>query len=665
MNLINWNEEQFKDFDSKFAYDKDDLGVTKNNEGFLIKLWQPIAKNVEVLIFKDYLSNDFQVLNMNKKEQIWELQLSNEYQGSFYQYRITHSDDSVTIALDPYAKSMAPFNHLQQKVGKALIFDWDTTINKPQKLQPQISNNIKAIVYELQIRDFTSIYPGKLQAKNGTFNAALEANIFEHLTNLNITHLQLLPLQSTYTVNEFEQKIYLQNQGNGWNTNYNWGYDPHNYFTLNGIFSSDPLSSVQRIHEFANFINEAHKNKIGIIMDVVFNHLMHNDIFNNILPGYYFRNNAKQYPVDQPPLATQRFMVRKLIIDVLKYFVQYFNVDGFRFDLSCFFDKQTHEQIAFELRKINPNIILHGEAWPFSDLEFSSTYIKGYNDNDFEFAYFNDTLRDSITCNENNKSQKGLIIENNLEQFKRYVSSIVGNLKDYKWGDIEHSNNFYDLFANTTKINLGYVSCHDGFTLWDKIIINSKNNTFEELIEKYRKALIMLHTTQGRKLLLAGTELLQSKPCDFSGQDGNRCEVSLSKDYLNLNAEKNMVHPNTYKTTDYVNSMKWQNLNLPLVKDKVFDFISQLNAFKLETEFFNLTDLEQIQKNINFVEVNSSKGLIIFEVAVNKEKVVVMHNFSTHKHLYEQYKDMNVLFSSKLEQVSSFELLPFESKILR
>ncbi|UUD36349.1 alpha-amylase [Mycoplasmopsis citelli] len=665
MNFKKLSESQIQAFDKEFAYLEDDLGVVYFQDYIQIKLWQPLAKNVEILLFSNYQASDYQTLEMIKEGPIWKILLNKKYQHFYYQFQITHKNNQVTIALDPYAKSMAPFNHFQEKVGKGFIFNWQDEIKKPSPLKAKINSVNEAIIYELQIRDYTSLYPNALQNTKGTFNAALEVGIFDHLNQLNFTHLQLLPIQNTYTVNEFNQSIINQGEGSGFSTNYNWGYDPHNYFSINGIFSSDPLNPKVRINEFAHFVNQAHQKRIGIILDVVFNHLFNNDILNNILPGYYFRENAKVKPVDQPPLATQRVMTRKLIIDVLKYFVEYFDIDGFRFDLSCFFDKKTHEEISEELRKIKPNIILHGEAWPYSDLEFNSTYIKGYKTNNFEFGYFNDTMRNAITCYENDKSIKGLIFEKSKDQFDKYISSVVGNIKEYHWKDIPHSEHFYDLFNDDTTTNLVYLACHDGLTLWDKIAVHAKDKSFEELLQMYRKSLIMLYATLGRKLLLAGTEFLQSKPCDISGADANKCEKMSIKDYLNLNPDKNSVHENSYKTTDYVNGLKWNNLNIKGVKENIYDFVSNLNKFKLKYSHFNLISAEEINQKLSFIKANYEDGLLIYKVADNNIEITVMHNFSDNIYTFEEYIQHTTLFSSLIIQDQKANVLQaHESKIL-
>ncbi|WP_025755369.1 alpha-amylase family glycosyl hydrolase [Mycoplasmopsis cricetuli] len=666
MKKNNLSKNFLKKIDQKYFYSKNDLGVTYSKEKIVIKLWQPIALGVNLLIFEDYNTNNFQSIKMKFANGIWSATLDFEYDQKYYQFEIKHQDNSKTVALDPYAKSMAPFNFLNDKLGRGYIFNWQKLIKKPRPLKNIFLNKNKTIIYELNIRDFTSLSNKNFKNKKGTFAAAIENNIFPYLKKLNFTHLQLLPIQATYTINEFELNILNKGKGNKENTNYNWGYDPHNYFSLNGNYSQNSLNPIVRINEFSNFVDQGHKNNIGIIIDVVFNHLMHNDILNNIFPGYYFRDNAKQYPVDQPPLATERKMVQKLIVDVLKYFILYFDVDGFRFDLSSFFDKQTHEYIAKELYKIKPTLILHGEAWPFSDLKFKNTYIKGYNDNNFQFAYFNDTVRDSITVNENNQKQKGLIINKNYHQFKRYISSIVGNIKKFNWPkNVIYSKNFYDLFSKNSDTNLGYISCHDNLTLWDKIITNAVGWTFEQIIESYRKALIMLATTQGRKLFLAGTELGQSKPCDNSGQDFDKCKLMLSKDFLKLKPDDFKVHPNSYKTTDYVNGIKWNNLNNLKIKKYIFNLIAQLNKFKLTYLHFNLNNENQINQAIKFIEVNYSKGVIVFEISINNQILAILHNFNNNTYEYLNYSNKEVIFSSKLNPVLSEQLLPFESKILK
>ncbi|WP_027121282.1 alpha-amylase family glycosyl hydrolase, partial [Mycoplasma leonicaptivi] len=477
MKLYKKSVEFFQRFDKKYPYKKDDLGVKFLRNNIQIKLWQPFAQEIDLLVYdKEDTKKVVEIIPMTKVRYTWVVNIDLSFEGFYYQFKITQSNGDVNLALDPYVISLAPFNWKGQEngVGKGALVNIKSKEAgpKPRQLKSNLNNSVDPYIYELHIRDFTSgLEQDRFKSRLGTFDAAIDHKIFDYLKELNITHLQLLPIQSAYTVNEFDLGIYSKGHGRGWTTNYNWGYDPHNYFSINGIYSSDPQNPYARIKEFRNFISKAHQKGIAVIIDVVYNHMMTNTILNNVLPGYYYRNLAKQFPVNYPPLADERYMVRKLMIDSLKYFVKEFRVDGFRFDLSCFHHFETIDEIAKELREINPNIILHGEAWPFSDLEHSKSYIKGVRGNNINFGYFNDTLRDAIKGSEHEGYFKGLIHEFSEESFKKYVSSIVGNIKDYDFKGVSHANDTYSLFADNIGMNLAYSACHDGMTLWDKLNI--------------------------------------------------------------------------------------------------------------------------------------------------------------------------------------------------
>ncbi|WP_036452124.1 hypothetical protein [Mycoplasma buteonis] len=655
MNVKKQNDDFFKKFDHKYANLNAKLGIQYIEKEICVSLWQPIAKKVELLIFdKNDWDKKIATFDMTCEKFVWTTKISQNYDSFYYQFQITHDDESITLALDPYALSMAPFNWSgnEKKVGKAAFvnINSDKAGCKPINLNSSLDNSLDPYIYELHVRDFTSLKnQNKLKHRLGTFESLLEADIFKHLRDLSITHLQLLPIHSTYTVNELDSKIYLKGEGTKWTTNYNWGYDPHNYFTINGIYSLNPQDPYSRISEFRKFVNHAHKNKIGIILDVVYNHMMTNDIFNNILDGYYYRDNAKVVPVSQPPLADERLMVKKLIIDSLKHFVTEYGVDGFRFDLSCFMHAETLQEIAIELRKLNPNIILHGEAWPFSDLKYEESWIKGSATNNYNFAYFNDTLRNSIKGGENG-IERGLIIENNEIFFKQYVSSIVGNLKTFDFQNFEHSDNDYDLFSDNLGMNLAYSHCHDGMTLWDKINTSSFNLSFQDRLERYRQGVLLSVATFGRQFMMAGTELLQSKPMDITGMDSDRGFPSNYLDELIDDPDLNQYHSNSYKTTDFVNGLKWHHLENEMVKQYIYYFVKDLNAFRKNTNFFKARNLLELKNKFSFIKVNSSTGIIIFQIKNNNETIIVAHNFESENYVMD-FKFMNnfkILINTKL-----------------
>ncbi|WP_117274924.1 alpha-amylase family glycosyl hydrolase [Mycoplasmopsis edwardii] len=669
MNLTRKTSDFFKDFDAKFAYKNSNFGASFLGKKINIKLWQPLAKKVEVLIFKKHSdSKPFsmfemkkeKVINENKNETfIWTLELkASEFRNMFYQYAITQEDGTKTIALDPFAKSMAPFNWEgeEDRVGKGAFIDFSSTKvgKKPRDLKTKWNNSVDANIYEMHVRDFTSLLKDtSFHKKKASFKNLIDAGIFKYLKKLNITHLQLLPIHSAYTVNDLNKKIYKKSQGTGWTTNYNWGYDPHNYFTINGLYSSKPSDPYSRIKDLKEFVDEAHKNGIGIILDVVYNHMMTNSTYENVLPGYYYRDNAKVKPVIYAPLADERDMTKKIIIDSLKYFVEEFNVDGFRFDLSCFHHKETLDEVASTLRAIKPNVILHGEAWPFSDLEFTKSYIKGARGNDIKFGYFNDTLRDAIKGSEHEGYHKGLIHAYSEENFKKYVTSVVAGLKDFDFKDTPHSALPYDLYNNDVKVNLSYAACHDGMTLWDKVNIFADNKSFMQRIEMYRQALMMTILTQGRQFILAGTELLQSKPCDMSGEEGYKCQVSPFDDF-NEKPDNNAYSPNSYKTTDYTNGIKWDHLDKKEVQNYVFDFLSDLNKFRQETEYLRLDTNEKVFSRVKFLFSDIKSGILIYSIAneANDKELLALHNFGNQNFKTDNYQG-NLLFDSKIKSIKN------------
>lgn len=674
MNIKGQTEEFFKDFDAKYAYKKADLGTKFHKNHIEIKFWQPLALDVKLLIFQNYSDiNETISFSMEKEETVWVVKIEKKYEGKLYQFLITHPDNSKTVALDPYAYSLAPFDWeaKEDKIAKGAIVNLD---NKSKcgiikhLLKTEFNCQVDPIIYELHIRDFTSLKKAKEKEKLGTFDATLKHDIFKYLKNLNITHVQLLPIHSTYSLNENNIKMLKKGEGKGWATNYNWGYDPLNYFSINGSYSTNPSDPYNRIKEFKRFVDKAHKSKIGVILDVVYNHMMINSIYDNILPGYYYRDNAKVKPVIYPPLASQRYMVRKLIYESLKHFVEYYDVDGFRFDLSSFIDKETLDYCFKNLRKIKPNLVIHGEAWQFSDLDFKDSYVKGISDNNHSFGYFNDSLRSIITWDEFG-SGPGLITKVNNEKVAKYRSCVIGNINNYKWPsyDFKYSKNSNDLFTKHVGNNLAYVACHDGGTLWDRIITESLNKDLKikDLLDQYRQALILQITTQGRQFFLAGTELAQSKPADKSGQDFHKSFYSYAKDYFELNSDENKYHFNSYKTTDYTNGLKWNNLENPWIKKELYRWFIRLLKFRQSTKYFRLNSSEEINKYLKFNWDIKDQNVVDYSIKFNeKEKVRVIHNFNQSNYKTIDLKKYKVLFCSKIGIFNTKEILGHCSYIL-
>ncbi|EFF41291.1 alpha-amylase family glycosyl hydrolase [Mycoplasmopsis alligatoris] len=631
MNFKNKKNIFFVDFDKKYAKTNAQLGYFFENGQITFNFWQPIAKEVKLKIYNE---NQQEILRQKMAflNGLWTTQIEEKYEKFLYKFQIKHDDNSKTLALDPYAKALANFewNGNIRKLGFGQIINLNSSkLNyQIQKLETNFNNITDPLIYELHVKDFTSLLnQNNFKSKLGTFNCALEKGIFNHLNDLSISHLQLLPLHSVYTVNCNEVKIIKKGQASGWKTNYNWGYDPHNYFAINQSYSSNSNDPYTSILEFKKFVDQAHKHKIGVIVDVVYNHTMTNKIYDKILNGYYYRYNTtkKSVPVNLAPLASERTMVRKMIIDSLIYWVKTYDIDGFRFDLSTFIDKETLILLTNELRKIKPNIVLHGEAWKFTNLNYQDSFTKGETTNNLNFAYFNDTHRDALKGSEMLFKDDGLMLKTKSKRFSQFISSVVGNLTNYNFADnVKFAKNKYDLFADNLGMVLNYVACHDGYTLWDKINLKS-DLSIDKKLATYKQLLLASIACQGRQLILAGTELLQSKPCDKTGEEWKKSHKALGEQLFDDQADDNLFCHNTYKTSDFVNGIKWDHLNKSKTKD-IYEFCKKLFAFRQNSDFFRISNVEELNKRLKFITVKN--GCVLYTISGKNDFVVVMHNFT-------------------------------------
>ncbi len=336
--------------DSCFFSDDVDFGLTMKNNTASFKLWSPPAVRVEILLF-DKIFKTIKVqksfLFKNSRPGIWEYHLKpkdiglKSLDGIYYQFKIfAYGKDR--IAFDPYAKSMAVFDSASDdKIGKGAIIDIRSNKANPTCFKRVYSNykftanDSDIIIYEINIRDFT-IQPGIIDKKiAGTFKGLIEK--IDYLKKLGITHVQLMPVNKAYTQNELDQSFTGKSAKE---SNYNWGYDPMNYFTLEGRYSTNPYDPYSRIYEFKEMIQALHNAGIGVILDVVFNHTYIADTFESIAAGCYYRL-TDEFKISGhtgagASIESRHKQVQKFIIDVLKFYVSEYHIDGFRFALLSF-----------------------------------------------------------------------------------------------------------------------------------------------------------------------------------------------------------------------------------------------------------------------------------------------------------------------------------------
>ncbi len=654
----------------KFLYKGDDLGVTFKVDGNIkIKVWAPNIKNI---LLNLYSKNDSQRLIFSKnmarlRDDIWSLILKEEETGYlnldkfFYDFKVEHLDGSIKYALDPYAKSMASFapNEDVNNIGKGSIVSMNSENAGVKPISIGMSNlgsPTDMVVYEIHVRDFT-IDTGIENA--GTFKAFYEYEKgIEHLKELGITHVQFLPIQNYFTVNEDEKKY------NEIGSAYNWGYDPHNYFTLEGWLAADAEDPYGRIREFRNLVNKLHENKIGVIMDVVYNHTYKWDIFENLTPGSYYRMFGQSISGGTgagPTLESRNPMVRKLIIDSIKFFIEEYGVDGFRFDLMGFMDIET----MMEIRKaVGDNIILQGEAWNFTDLPINEAPVKGHIANyphGINLAVFNDSTRDSYLGKIHEKG----FVQGNYDFTDVCRAGIIGNIIDYYSKSV--SIDVYHRFAYSPNENLQYLSIHDGFTLWDKINL-TYDGDMKKRIELAKFSLGMLLTSQGKIILQGGTEIGLTKPLgEKHHPEDPESDRAHTSEFINLDDDLGNIthyHENSYSSSDFVNKIRWGRKDHILFSN-LYRYSSGLIKLRRHANAFRYSTSENIKKGLKFILEDDFNAYRVIAYTLDNtleysygsgieripyRKFVVVHNgsFETLKLKDDEFfSEMDILVDSK------------------
>jgi len=578
-----------KYIDKEFNYDGD-LGAIYKDNKVNFKLWAPLAEDIILIIYdKNDSSKSILERHMQKLDKgLWYTTLSNrdiadDPNGYFYQYRVINPH-FTKLVLDPYAKSMAIFNNSTDKVGKGAIINPSKTgkVDSFANFKDyKIKDNSDVIIYEVHVRDFTShpILEGTLEHRFGTFKSFIEK--LDYIKNLGITHIQLLPVMAYYSGDESEYDKKELNYS-ALNNNYNWGYDPQNYFSLDGAYSIDPKNPLKRIQEFKELINEIHKKDMGVILDVVYTHMYKTDFLDDIVPGYYFfkDQNGKYVGSFGNNLATTNFMVKKLILDSIKYWISEFKIDGFRFDMMGDIDRDTVEEAYLEAKKLNPNIVFLGEGWrTFSAYNYG---VKGADQDWLEqidnISMFSDEFRNLIKSGYGSEGEPRFISNGEVD-IKTLFKSIIGLPTNTK--------------ADKPSDSVQYIESHDNMTLTDVIAvaINKKPlESLDEIHKRIRLANTLLFTSQGLAFLHAGQEFGLSK----EWREINNPEDKFIKTQIGT------FITDSYNASDAINNFDWTLMQKQPYK-KTLELTTALIDLRKKTDAFRLKDRDLVEKNVTLL----------------------------------------------------------------
>lgn len=565
-------DEQYANFP---VYTGDDLELKVDSKGTHFTLWSPQADAASVQIYDtDRNTAPVQTLEMKKSDNgTWRASVPEQLYGKFYTFTVTVGGKQLDPTPGIWAKATGTNGH------RAAIIDFSRTNPEgwDKDKGPATKNITDAVIYEMHHRDF-SVHPSSGIVHKGKFLALTEpetrsskgdATGIDHLKELGVTHVHILP---SYDYNSVDESQLPSNQ-------YNWGYDPYNYNTPEGSYSTDPARPETRVTEMKEMVKALHDAGIGVIMDVVYNHTADNDKSNFSLtaPGYFYRHRPDGSYSDASgcgnETASERQMMSDFIVNSVKYWAQEYHIDGFRFDLMAIHDIDTMNRVAEELRKINPDIIIYGEGWTAGDspLPVERRALKENVDKMKGVAVFSDDIRDAVKGHYSNAADRGFATgkPGNEETVKiGIVASTAHPQVDYSKG-----NNSKFPYAGAPTEIINYVSCHDDLTLTDKLAKSMPGSTEAERQRAARLAQTIVFTSQGTPFMFAGEEVFR---------------------------DKKGVH-NSYKSPDSVNAIDWTLKNK---NREQFDYYRELISLRKAHPAFRMTTAEDIARNIVFDKVN-------------------------------------------------------------
>ena len=575
-------------------------------------IWAPTATKVRVLLFDDGKTEHFSYnfpLIIDRKTGVWTLRCSVDVplDTMFYEYEITTEKGSLSC-LDPYALSMAAFTN-DNTSGRAAIINPNSPAYLPKggwsKENPYEENlsalaafnhYTDAIIYEVSVRDFTIAPDARLDKANllghpGSYNAFVQK--LPYLKKMGITHIQLLPVLNFY--NNDETKLDFEKSTALYNNNYNWGYDPHNYFTPEGWYASDPHDPYCRISELKTLIKEAHLQGLRVILDVVYNHMAKIDFLDDIVPHYYFRLSKQDgsflnNSACGNDIASERIMARKLIHDSLVYLVKEYHVDGFRFDLMGLMDSQTVLDAYDACVLYNKDILFIGEGWKmYNGPKGTQGMDQNFMTKTQKVSVFNDEFRDLAKGGGTNEDLKGFLTGGSIFTKDLFYNVCALPQVNFK--------------VNSPARSVQYFECHDGLTLHDVIAHNmnfdlSNSMHLDELYARLRLAHVLLFTSQGIPFMQAGQENARTKP-----------KASV-RDFDSSDIHGNFVR-NSYKASDTINSFSW---TLDAQREKLNAFVRSLIALRKKMPHFRLHTKELVESSVHFLQTQSSDLLLAYTI---------------------------------------------------
>ena len=528
-------------------------------------VWSPDAEAAQVRLYASAQDTvAFKVCDMKlSKGGLWKVTVKEDLKGSFYAFAVKMNGQWLEETAGIAAKAVGVNG------WRGAVIDWAETNPEgwAEDKSPVIAKS-DIIVYEMHHRDF-SIHETSGVANKGKYLALTEegtknpdglATGIDHLKELGVTYIQLLPSTDFITVDETRLET----------PQYNWGYDPFNYNAVEGSYSTDPFNPVTRIKEFKQMIQALHENGFRVILDVVYNHTTDASKtgFERTMPGYFYRMAEDGSFFNGSgcgnETASEREMFRKYMIESLEWWMKEYHIDGFRFDLMAIHDIETMNIISERLHAIDPDVVIYGEGWaalapayPAEEIALKqNTYMLD------KVGAFSDNIRDAV--------RGPLGCEN-----AGFMDGVAGNKENIHFGiagGVEHPQVTVERWTNNPLQHVSYVSCHDDHCLRDRLEEATKATEAERLA-MVKLAQTAVYTSQGLPFIFAGEELYRHK-------QGVK---------------------NSYNKPDSINAIDWTYKTK--YRDLV-DYYAALAAIRHAHPGFCLGDAELVREKLEFIEVD-------------------------------------------------------------
>ena len=561
-------------------------------------------KQVEIHIYEDGQGGKaIKTIKMKASgENRWEATVKGDLKGKFYTFDIGKGETPGVFAMAVGVNGM-----------RGAIVDMAET--NPQGWEndqrPVIQSPADLVIYEMHWRDFSIGVSSGLKNK-GKFLALTEPKAIEHLKNLGVNAVHILPSFDYASVDETKLDT----------PQYNWGYDPKNYNVPEGSYSTDPYNPVTRIKEFKQMVQALHKAGIRVILDVVYNHTFNIDHSNFQLtyPDMYYRKTADGKYSDGSgcgnETASEKPLMREFMLESVKYWIDEYHIDGFRFDLMGVHDIETMQQIRAEVNKIDPSIYIYGEGWSAGSCAYpvDKLAMKANAQQLNGIGAFSDDMRDALR-GPFSDDHKGALLAGIPGEEESLKFGIVGGIA-HPQVDMTKVNYDKKPWTNNPTEQISYVSCHDDMCLVDRLKASIPSLTDKNIPEKERTAELIridqlaqtaVFTSQGVPFILSGEEMLR---------------------------DKKGVH-NSYNSPDSINHLDWNNLQR---YPQLFTYYKNLIQLRKNHPAFRLATGDKVRQHLEFLPAVNSKdvkqdclvGFLLKELqGIDAWKtIVVIYNFN-------------------------------------